>query len=223
MAMTYMQDEPGVQTIYIPPHHNEQDLTVIHDLMEEFNFACMVTTQPSLRATHIPLLLDRKEGKMGRILGHVSRNNPHKGAFDGTKEALAIFHGPHQYISPSWYQTKNAVPTWNFAVVHAAGKPTLVDDKQVFETFLRRLIAKSEAYDNTGWNLDKIPAGYKDGMLGGAVMFEMPIDHIEAKFKLGGERPEADKQGMLTGLRKTKPQRSVADYMEASYKRAAKK
>ncbi|MGL6251979.1 MAG: FMN-binding negative transcriptional regulator, partial [Billgrantia desiderata] len=88
-------------------------------LVERYGFAVLVGAD--LQATHLPLTLERSEGELGSLYGHFARANPHWRALDGNR-ALAIFSGPHAYVSPSWYASRPAVPTWNYLAVHATGR-----------------------------------------------------------------------------------------------------
>lgn len=216
----YAAEGDGPGSLYIPQRHLISELPVIHEFMDAFGFVSL-TTAPPIRVTHIPILLDRGEGRFGRLIGHLARGNPQKDALDGNHEAVVVFRGPHHYISPSWYAAPQAVPTWNFAVVHATGKPKLVEDAAAFGRSLERMVAKFEAYAGTSWDYSKLDEGYKRGTMRGAVMFEMPIDHLEAKFKLGLERSEADQEGVLKGLEASKTEISLLDLTRS--RRAARK
>lgn len=210
--------EPG-ESAYIPDHHRVNDRKVIHDFMDEFGFASVITAHPSIRITHIPVLLDREAGSWGRILGHVARANPQQRTFDGKHESLILFRGPHRYISPGWYATERAVPTWNFTAVHASGRAKLVEDNAKLAALLERLVAKYEAYEKSSYAFDKLPAAYKEGMMKNIVMFEMPVERVEAKFKLGLERSAADREGFLSGLEGAKPERGLLEFTKAEIKR----
>ena len=144
--------------------------------------------------------MDRAAGNYGKILGHVSRQNPQSEAFDGRQTSVVVFRGPHGYISPTWYSKKEAVPTWNFAVVHAVGRPSAITDKTGLHKLLGRLIEKFESQEASGYDFSKLPETYVSPMLGGIVGFEMQIESLEGKFKLGQERSDADKQGLLEHL-----------------------
>jgi transcriptional regulator len=207
-----------METIYIPPHHKVEDIALLHEFIEEFSFGILVTGADGLRATHLPVLLDRGRGPYGTILAHLARNNAHAKVFDGSNEGLFIFQGPHRYISPSWYEAKLAVPTWNFTTVHASGRPRLVEDPGIFRDFLERLVAAND----TRWSMDVLPESYKSALQGGAVMFEMPIDRLEGKFKLGAERSAADREGILEGLRQSLPERTLYQVTEGWYRRNPK-
>lgn len=208
-----------METIYIPERHRERDLEVIYSFLEEFAFATVVTGKPELMASHVPLLVERAAGGMGRVEGHLAKGNPQLACFDGDQQTLMIFRGPHAYISPAWYATEQAVPTWNFAAVHVVGRARVVDDPQRLEAFLTRLTERHESYQGTHWSMGGLSESYKQNMLRGAVLFEMDIDQVEAKFKTGAERSEADRAGMLHGLAGSAPEQSMAEFMRRTYRR----
>jgi transcriptional regulator len=187
--------------------------------MDEFSFVDLVTATPTLRITHIPALLDRTGGKYGTIVGHISRQNPQNAAFDGQQTAVIVFRGPHSYISPTWYSKPGAVPTWNFAVVHVSGKLKAITDKKTLHDLLARLIDKFENYEKSTYDFAKLPESYTNGLIGGIVGFEMQIELLEGKFKLGQERSATDKEGMLRNLQNSKKDRSMHDFTASFYER----
>ena len=134
---------------------------------------------------------------------------------------MIVFRGPHRYISPTWYQTKQAVPTWNFAVVHATGRLRPVTEPKALRAFLARLIDRFESYEGTDYDFSKLPDNYINGMLSGIVGFQMQIELLEGKFKLGQERSEADRQGILNHLQNARSERSLYALTESFYKRKA--
>jgi transcriptional regulator len=211
--------EPPSASLYIPKAHLVEDRKLLHDLMDEHAFAELVTPTPALRITHLPVLLDRTAGQYGTIHGHISRQNVQAKAFDGKQEAVIVFQGPQGYISPKWYQTAQAVPTWNFAVVHATGKLRPVTDPKDLHAFLARLIRKFETYQGTDYDFSKLPDSYVNGMLQGIIGFQMEIELLEGKFKLGQERSDADRQGILKNLQKARTERSLHDLTESFYQR----
>lgn len=212
---------PPAASLYIPKAHLVEDRKFLHDFMEEFAFVDLITREPELRITHIPVILTRTAGPFGTIHGHISRQNEQTKAFDGKQQAVIVFRGPHGYISPTWYQNRQAVPTWNFAVVHATGKLKPVTDPKDLHAFLARLIGKFEAYEGADYDFAKLPDSYVNGMLTGIVGFEMQIEQLEGKFKLGQERSEADRQSILTHLQTSHTARSLHDLSEGFYKRKA--
>lgn len=190
-------------SLYIPKAHVVEERKFLHDFMEDFPFVMLVTTAPTLRITHIPTVLDRTRGRFGTILGHISAQNPQKAAFDGAHPAVVVFRGPQGYISAGWYATRTSVvPTWNFAVVHASGRPRAIADKSRTYDLLATLIRRNEQrVGSTGYDFAAQPREYVDRMMQGISPFEMEIDAIEGKFKLGQERAEGDRSGVLDHLK----------------------
>jgi transcriptional regulator len=180
--------------MYTPDHfkiHNESD---IHDFIERFDFGLVVS--PSLNATHIPLLLQRKENLHGTLYGHVARVNPHWKEMERA-EVVAIFTGPHGFISPIWYQDKPAVPTWNYTSVHAFGKVSLLSDVETEETINATLGRYEPALleDN-----EVLTDEHKHKLLTGIVGFKIEIDRLEGKAKLSQNRSNADRKGVIRHL-----------------------
>jgi transcriptional regulator len=211
------QDSAPSPSLYIPDAHRVDDRKLLHDFMEEFAFVDLITAPP-LHITHIPVVFDRAAGPFGTIHGHIARNNEQIKAFDGKQEGVIVFRGPHGYISPTSYRTNPAVPTWNFAVVHATGKLQPVTDPAALHAFLARLIAKFESYQGTSYDFSKIPDSYLNPMLANIVGFDMRVELLEGKFKLGQERPEADRQGILKYLETARRERSLHDLTENFYR-----
>lgn len=188
--------------MYIPKSFAVTALPVLHDLIEADPFGLLVSAgEIAPYASHIPFLLDRDRGPQGTLVAHLARNNPQGESFAGEQELLAIFQGPHGYVSPRWYNPGNAVPTWNYAVVHAYGTPRQITDPEDIRRQQERLVATYEGAD--GWTMDSQPEGYIDGMLRGIIAFEMPITRIEGKFKLSQNRPRADQITVIDRLRKS--------------------
>ena len=186
--------------MYIPKAFHVSDSSVLEAFITHHGFATLVSTVDGrLFATHLPLLLDRTESAQGVLLGHVARANPHWRAFDGQQEALAMFHGPHAYISPSWYTPSPAVPTWNYAVVHVYGVPRVVDDEVWLAHLVDRLVARYEADMPVPWP-GVLPAAFKADLLQAIVGFTMEITRVEGKFKLGQNRPPGDQLGVVRQL-----------------------
>jgi len=206
------------ESVYIPKPQLVEDRKLIHDFMDEFSFVDLVTSEPTLRITHIPVVLDRTAGKNGLIYGHISRQNAQTSAILEGRRAVLVFHGPHSYISPTWYSKPEVVPTWNFATVHASGKLKAVTGEDAMRDLLTRLIRKFEAPDSP-YDLAKLPRSYTSGLIGGILGFGLEIELLEGKFKLGQERSEADKEGILKHLQAEKPERSIYDLTASYYSR----
>ncbi len=187
--------------MYIPKAFEVTDPAALHDFIEANSFATIVTSVDGAPfATRLPLILDREAGAYGKLIGHVARANPHWRSFDGRTQALAMFDGPHAYISPSWYVTSPAVPTWNYATVHAHGSPRVIDDAGRVEAIVDRLVAIHEAGLPRPWSVEQVPPDFKAKLLKAIVGFEMPIARVEGKFKFGQNRPIEDQLSTLEAL-----------------------
>ncbi len=190
--------------MYRPRHFDIDDPSVLSGFMREYSFVLLVTAADGIPvASHIPLILDTDTGEGGgqRLLGHTAKANPHWRSFDGTAEAMAVFWGPHAYISPSWYETEIMVPTWNYVTVHAYGKPKVLSDPAAARDVLERLTSEYESEATGPWSMDVLPETYIEKQLNGIVAFEMPVDRLEGKFKLSQNRVPADREGAIKGLR----------------------
>ena len=199
--------EAAGETIYIPSRHLETDRAFLAGFMEEYSFAMVATAKGGIRLTNVPTVFTPSAANdgWGKIWFHLANNNHQNEALDGNSETLIVFHGPHGYISPNWYANAasvNAVPTWNFAVVHVTGNTQRLDDDGLFVRNLSKLVAKNEGkYGGGGpWDFGKMPDAYLKGMRQGVTQYEMTIEKVEAKFKLGQERSPADQESMLKGM-----------------------
>lgn len=190
--------------MYRPRFYDVQDPDELARHMREESFAFLVTVSDGEPfGSHIPLYLDEAGGRPGRLLGHVAKANPQWQAFDGKTTALAMFWGPHAYISPTWYQTKKVVPTWNYVTVHAYGKPKVLSEPAQARDVLERLISAYESDATGNWSMDRLPGDYVEKMVNGIVAFEMPIERLEGKFKLNQKNSAPDREGAIEGLEKS--------------------
>jgi transcriptional regulator len=177
--------------MYVPDHFREDRPDVLHLAMRQIGFATLVTQ--NLDANHLPMLLD------GNVLrGHVARANPVWK--QGESAALAIFLGPHAYVSPNWYPSKaetgKAVPTWNYITVHARGPVRWVQDGEWLRDNVTALSQAHEAGQPAPWQVSDAPASYVDGLLRAIVGFELTIESLEGKYKLSQNRHAADRAGV---------------------------
>lgn len=201
--------------MYIPKAFREDNIEKLHVLMREYSFATLVTQQNGVPiASHLPFLLDTERGSSGVLRGHMAYANPQWRTFDGKQEALVIFQGPHAYISPSWYEAELAVPTWNYAVVHAYGVPRLINDKAALYNMLQALVQTYEAHFEKPWPF-QLPDEYLQKMMQGIVGFEIPITRLEGKFKMSQNRSAIDQERVAAALRENTDELSagVAEIM----------
>ena len=186
--------------MYVPSSFDVSDQGVLDSFIRRYAFATLVTSSSGAPiVSHIPIML-RRNGERGSLIGHVARANDHWRALNGSQDSLAIFHGPHAYVSPTWYATSPAVPTWNYAVVHVCGKPQVSTDPDFTRTALADLVAEYESWRDRPWRAADLAPDVLDKLVGAIVAFEMPIEKIEGKFKLGQNRSRDDRLGMLSGL-----------------------
>ena len=191
--------------MYLPSHFAETDRTVLHALIQEHALATLVSLTPAgLSADHIPFLLSPGEGEHGVLRGHVTRANPIWREHAGATEVLVIFQGADAYISPSWYPSKKehgkAVPTWNYAVVHATGPLRIKDDPVWLRAFLEQLTSHHEASLPQPWAIADAPADYIEQMLGAIVGIEIPITSLSGKWKISQNQPAPNRAGVVAGL-----------------------
>ncbi|MBJ7340647.1 FMN-binding negative transcriptional regulator [Mycolicibacterium sp.] len=196
--------------MYVPNHFAPDD-EAVHELLSRNGAADLVTVGPmGLEATLLPFVYDRARAT---LQGHFARNNEHWRHVDG-REALVIVRGPDYYVTPSWYASKaehgRVVPTWNYVVAHVHGTATIHDDTAWLGDLVRRLTEHHEGRRPAPWSVDDAPERFIDGQLRAIVGIEVAIDRVEAKFKLSQNRPAADVDGVIAGLRAEGDESSAA-------------
>ena len=186
--------------MYRPQHFKEERTQVLHAAMARIGCAALVSQ--SLDATQMPLLLDADDGALGTLSGHMARANPHWKSAAG--EGLAIFLGPHAYVSPNWYPSKaetgKAVPTWNYITVHARGAIRWIQDADWLRAHGATLSDTHEEGRAQPWAVTDAPASYIDSLVRAIVGFEITIETLEGKWKLSQNRSDADRDGVRAGL-----------------------
>lgn len=185
--------------MYVPPPFAVTDAATLHAFVERHPFATLVTRHADgrMEAGHVPLLLERDGSPLGRLVGHVARPNPQWRDVAG--EALAIFTGPHAYVSPRWYEAEGVVPTWNYAAVHAYGPLELIDDPAELVEVLRRSIDTFEAGAESPWTLERSGEAVRR-LLGGIVGFRIPVARLEGKWKLSQNHPPERRGRVIAAL-----------------------
>lgn len=191
--------------MYLPKTFEETRLDVLHDLIRAYPLGTWVSAKASeLDVHHIPFVLDSECGELGTLFGHVARANPIWKASAGVLPHVVIFRGPQAYVSPSWYPSKHehgkAVPTWNYAVVAAHGRPDYIDDPAWLYAHLRGLTEAQEASQALPWHIEDAPADFMEKMVSAIVGVAIPIQRIEGKWKTSQNRQDADRMGVVAGL-----------------------
>ncbi len=199
-------------SLYIPPQFSNQSHEDALALVRSWPFATLITTVAGSEphVTHLPLLLLDE----GQLTGHMARANPHWQAFENG-HTVAVFLGPHAYISPRWYvDPSREVPTWNFATVHVHGTPSLIDDAAAK---LRVVDASSAAFEpaENPWQR-QIEGARLDALLAAVVAFHLPLTRIDAKFKMNQNKTETDRRQVIAALRASAhpDARATADFMQ---------
>jgi transcriptional regulator len=183
--------------MYLPKHFEAPDREHALAIMREHPFAILVSTAATGEpfATHAPLAIDVR-GENIVLVGHFARANPHSALLAERPDVLAIFNGPHAYVSPTRYTTRKAVPTWNYIAVHAYGTARVHEPLPAKDTAQKRLIDDHEPEYAEHWR--GLDAAYQESMLGGITVFEITVTRLEAKFKLSQNRPAADRANVGT-------------------------
>jgi transcriptional regulator len=184
--------------VYIPEHFRVEDRAAALAFMRANPFAILVSTAgQSPFATHVPVVI-REYGERLVIRGHVAKANPHWKFLQDHSTCLIIFHGPHAYVSPSNYETREAVPTWNYAAVHVYGSAQMFAEPEQSLGILRDLISTFETAYEQQW--DSLSETYQQRMLSHIVGFEVSVTRIEAKFKLSQNRTRKEQQQIIDSL-----------------------
>ena len=196
--------------VYLPPAFAETRPAVLVAHIERHDFGLLVSHGiAGLVASHIPFLVERRDEEL-HLLGHLARPNPQVEDLGQRGEVLAIFSGPHAYISPSWYADGPSVPTWNYVDVHAYGTVRLIEDGDWLRQLLHRLADRHEAGNPVPWRVEDLPEAYIEGMLKGIIGLDIAVTRLEGKFKLSQNRPAADRPRVIIALERGGDESSVA-------------
>ncbi len=201
--------------MYLPPAFRVDDEEALYRFVDENSFATVVThNEGEMIASHLPVLLDRAGPS---LLIHLARPNPQVAHLEAGAETLCIFHGPHAYVSPSWYATAPAVPTWNYAAVHAYGKPSALEDDGKTLAMLGAMVARYEAGRARPWTFDP-GLDWNRQMLRGIRAFSIAVTRLEGKFKMSQNRSAEDRVGVIRELSGSGSQmdRQVAELVQAA-------
>ncbi len=192
--------------MYLPASFREERLSELHALMLEHPLALLVTHgAEGLVASPVPFLLYPDEGEHGTLRAHVARANPHWKALASATDCLVVFQGAQGYVTPSWYASKRTthkvVPTWNYETVHARGAPAVRDEPAWLARQLHDLTTLQEKRRPRPWAVDDAPPDFVAMQMRAIVGIEIPIASIEGKSKMSQNRDEADRRGVVEGLR----------------------
>ena len=204
--------------MYIPASFAETDAENIREFMRRHIFAVLTSRGPSgLFASHLPLLVEDASGSKDGLFGHMARANPQWREVEG--EVMAVFSGPHAYISPTWYAEEGTVPTWNYVAVHAYGVFQVLEERDALLEVLRRSVPFFEGSLPKPWVFDE-SAPDAEKLLKGIVGFRIEITRLEAKWKLGQNHSEARRRRVIQALSASavEDSKAVAALMEEELK-----
>jgi transcriptional regulator len=188
-------------SLYAPSHFTHDDRIAVARLIHDHAFATLITpAAPEPFVSHLPLLLVPGCEPHGTLIGHFARANPHWRAAQAVT-SIAVFHGPHAYVSPSWYtEPARMVPTWNYATVHAHGTLAIIDDPVEARAVLETLVQRFESGRPVPWQF-RMAERERDLMVGAIIAFRMRIRRVDAKFKLSQNRSSDDRGRVIAALR----------------------
>ncbi|MAZ03193.1 MAG: transcriptional regulator [Sneathiella sp.] len=187
--------------MYVPPHFSVPGKETLIRLLPEASFALLISCGEGgvPIATHLPFSYDESRGKHGTLIAHMARANPH-GKILEQGEALIIFQGPHAYISPRYYTTDTNVPTWNYVAVHAYGTPSIIEDTEKVRALLDQLTEDNEKDRAEPWRTEMLDQKRLEGLMRGIIAFEIRIDRIEGKAKLGQNKSAEDQAAVAAAI-----------------------
>lgn len=195
--------------MYIPEHFKETNSERISALIEGNSFGMLVTAPDGVPfVSHLPFIFDHAAGSKGKLLCHMARANPQWQHLSSCSEVLAVFQGPHAYVSPSWYSSPG-VPTWNYAVVHLRGKPRLIESEPELEALVERQTHIYESHMPSPWKPNLV-GERRTKLLNMIVGLEIEITDIQGKFKLSQNRPLEDQQHVVEELSQSNNQTEAA-------------
>jgi transcriptional regulator len=186
--------------MYSPPYNRVEDRAELVEFMRANNFPLLVTgTGGKLVASHLPVVVSERESQIVLDM-HMARNNLQWQEFFDD-EVLVVFHGPHAYVSPRWYEDKERVPTWNYAAVHAYGLAKIITEESAKRKSQRRLVELMDPQ----WlpAFDKLSDEYVRKMLGGIVNFEIAVTRLETRWKLSQNRSRREMELIAAQLEKS--------------------
>lgn len=188
--------------MYLPAAFKEENRDRLLDFIEQHSFGVLVSQLDNTPfATHLPFLVERNDSGPCALIGHMARANPQSTQAEG-QTVLSIFSGPHAYVSPTWYEAPNTVPTWNYAAVHTTGPFKIVADPIEAEAIVAKTVHFYEANQASPWRFE--PSDYYRKLLQSIVAFKIEIVTLEGKFKLS-QNQSAERQSKVFAALRSSP------------------
>ena len=197
--------------MYTPKPYIEADLATLHAGIRAWSFGTLVTVSASsVNATHLPFLLDAQDDGYGLLTTHLAKKNAQYDDLRAGVDVLAIFQGPHAFVTPSWYVKQSTFPTWNYTAIHARGTPRLIEERMAVHAVLRRTVADYDTPLGGNWDFDAMPFDFVAPRLDMIAAVEIPVRVLEGKYKLNQDRSEDDRKGVIAALERLGDPQSVA-------------
>jgi transcriptional regulator len=202
--------------MYNLPQYQERDAEVMKQFVREHPFAFLAGAGADNKpiATQVPVFIDEKDGRLF-LTGHIMKNTDHHKAFEQNPNVLAVFTGPHVYISATWYDNPHQASTWNYMSVHAHGRIRFGDELELI-AILKRLTLHYENSNTASTTVfDNLPKEYVDRLMKGIVPFEIEVTLLESVFKLSQNRNEKSYDNIIEQLKKQEGDgKAIAELME---------
>lgn len=194
--------------MFIPNLYRNENITEVKNFLNENSFGILISqVNGKISGTHIPMELDIDENGEDILLGHIAKANPQSKNLKNEEEILAIFNGPHSYISSSWYQKEN-VPTWNYIAVHVYGKVKIIEGEKLLES-LTKLVDKYEQNSKKPVSVKNMSSRTLKEV-NGIVGFSIKINEIQAAYKLSQNKEEKDYHNITNELEEVGDSNSIA-------------
>lgn len=193
--------------MFIPNYYKNENIEEVKNFLNENSFGILISqSNGKISGTHIPMELDTDENGEDVLVGHIAKANPQTKNLKDKEEILAIFNGPHSYISSSWYQKEN-VPTWNYIAVHVYGKVKIIVGEELLES-LKKLVDKYEQNSKNPVSVEKMSSRTLK-QINGIVGFSIKINEIQAAYKLSQTKKETDYHNITSELEKIGDSNSI--------------
>ncbi|MGA2043652.1 MAG: FMN-binding negative transcriptional regulator [Roseiarcus sp.] len=201
--------------MYEPPLHRQDQIEALHALIRAHPLGLLISHgAQGLEANSIPFLIDPAASRFGTLQAHMARANGQWRSLAGADEVLIVFQGPEHYITPAWYQTKRetgkVVPTWNYVMVQARGRPRVIEDAGWLRAQIEALTDRQERPRAAPWAVGDAPEPFIEAQIRAIVGVEIEIAHISGKWKASQNRPAADRAGVIAGLAELGDEESLA-------------
>jgi transcriptional regulator len=202
--------------MYDLPYHKENNPQALKSFIEQYPFAFLSGSDLAHRpiATQVPLLMEERAGSLF-LSGHIMKNTDHHKAFLQNENVLAVFTGPHTYVSGTWYSNPYIASTWNYMSVHIKGSIRFLDEASL-EELMRKTTLHFENYNPQSTTIfDNLPLEFKQRVMKAIVAFEIEIKEMNNVFKLSQDRDLQSYQNIIEKLsQKGEAGRVIAAEME---------